>query len=184
MLLRESSRALGQGVNIEAVMNAFENGHDGGVEDRLNGSRQWAEGGNCSGDDPFGFPAATDLLRFATAANRYTNLHESVGSTGQPGDDHLAALTTARAGLVAAVGTEGTMEAAATVAIFNGLVRVADGTGIQLDGALTSASSTLRDELGLNTMAGAANTPDALDAPSPEQATGDESSTVAGLFAD
>lgn len=174
MLLRESSRELGQTVNIEAVVNR-------GMEltDRTHTAGPGVEGGDRCGDDPYGFPAATELLRFASAANRAVNLIDPE-TTADTGDDHRAALTTARAALVAAVGTEGMMEAAATVAIFNGLVRVADGTGIQLDGAMAAASGSLRQGLGLNTMSGAANTPGATANAEPQQAT----STVEGLFAD
>lgn len=68
-----------------------------------------------------------------------------------------ADLDAARAELLAAVGSEGLTEAAATVAIFNGLVRVADGTGIQLDDGVLADSADYRDRLGLNGFGGAAN---------------------------
>ncbi len=181
MLLRESSRELGQTVNIEAVVNR-------GMEltDLGDLPGPGAEGGDRCGEDPYGFPAGTELLRFASAANRAVNPidPDSTATTANTADtdgrDHQTALTTARAALVAAVGTEGMMEAAATVAIFNGLVRVADGTGIQLDGAMAAASGVLRHGLGLNTMSGAANTPGATANAEPQQAA----STVEGLFAD
>lgn len=48
--------------------------------------------------------------------------------------------------------------AAATVAIFNGLVRVADSTGIPLDDGTCNASIDFRDELGLNDYSGARST--------------------------
>lgn len=44
---------------------------------------------------------------------------------------------------------------------FSGLVRVADGTGIPIDGGLAAASVDLRHELGLDSFAGAANSPSA-----------------------
>ena len=66
-----------------------------------------------------------------------------------------------RAALGDAVGDDGLLEAAATVAIFNGLVRVADGTGIQLDAGLDEASAATRAELGIDRYGGAANTPTA-----------------------
>ena len=40
---------------------------------------------------------------------------------------------------------------------FNGLTRVADATGIVLDGGTLAATTDLRAELGLNDMAGARN---------------------------
>jgi len=65
----------------------------------------------------------------------------------------------ARADLLAEVGPDGVLEAAGTIAIFNGLIRVADGTGIQLDDGLKAASGDERDRLGINSYVGAFNTP-------------------------
>lgn len=81
------------------------------------------------------------LIRFATAAQQNS------------GD-----LSSAREELKDAVGDEGLIEAAATIAIFNGLVRVADGTGIQLDDGVLADSSDFRDRLGVNKFAGGDNT--------------------------
>lgn len=86
-------------------------------------------------------PNGALLLRFASAA--------------QLGSPDLAS---ARAALSDAVGSEGVIEAAATIAIFNGLVRVADGTGIQLDDGVLADSADYRSRLGLNEFGGAANT--------------------------
>ena len=47
---------------------------------------------------------------------------------------------------------------------FNGLTRVADATGIQLDGGTMAATADVRQELAINTFAGAANTPEVLSA--------------------
>ena len=47
---------------------------------------------------------------------------------------------------------------AATVGIFNGLVRIADATGIPLDGGMVRASRAFREDLGLNDFDGAGNT--------------------------
>jgi len=60
--------------------------------------------------------------------------------------------------LVTAVGPAGAVEAAATVAIFNGLVRVADATGIPLDDGTVALSDGWREGLGLHRYGGAANT--------------------------
>lgn len=88
------------------------------------------------------------LLRFATAAQmRSDDLHS---------DD----LASARTSLVSALGDDALLEAAATIAIFNGLVRVADGTGIQLDAGVLADSSDFRGRLGLNDYAGASNSDD------------------------
>jgi hypothetical protein len=56
------------------------------------------------------------------------------------------------------VGAGGVLEAAATVAAFNGLVRVADGTGIQLDAGVLADSADFRSDLGIDRFAGAAST--------------------------
>ena len=74
-------------------------------------------------------------------------------------------LLQARAALAAAIGAEATTEAAAIIAIFNGLVRVADGTGIQLDDGVFTASITDRESLDINRFAGAANSADLHPAP-------------------
>jgi type IV pilus biogenesis protein CpaD/CtpE len=87
-----------------------------------------------------GVPWGAELLAFASAA--------------QEGTTDLAA---ARTRVIEVLGPGGAAEAAATVAVFNGLVRVADGTGIQLDAGLAGYSADLRDELGIDAYAGAAN---------------------------
>lgn len=88
-----------------------------------------------------GVAAGRELLAF-------TNAVES-------GEPDLAA---ARSALLDVVGGDGLVEAAATIAVFNGLVRVADGTGIQLDPGLDSFSQADRARLGIDAFAGAMNT--------------------------
>jgi hypothetical protein len=80
------------------------------------------------------------LVRFATAAQQRTS-----------------DLSGAREALRAQAGDDAVLEAAATIAIFAGLVRVADGTGIQLDAGVLADSSDFRDRLGLNAYGGAEN---------------------------
>lgn len=87
-----------------------------------------------------GVAGGAELLAFAEAVVR-----------GEPVD-------ALRAALVAAVGPDGAGQAAATVAAFSGLVRVADGTGIPIDDGLASASAEIRDQLELGAFNGAANT--------------------------
>lgn len=93
---------------------------------------------SASGDA--GVPDGAEILAFASAANRRADTLES-----------------ARQALLRAVGADGLLEAAATVAIFNGLVRVADGTGIQLDPSMMTSTAETREALGIDTFAGAAN---------------------------
>lgn len=88
-----------------------------------------------------GISCSAELLAFTNAAH-----------CGAPD------LTAARTTLVDKVGPKGLREAAATIAAFNGLVRVADGTGIQLDSGLNEFSVDDRERLGINEFAGSANT--------------------------
>lgn len=113
------------------------------------------------------------LLRASGEANGLTIdlegalARDHVGDVGVPASAALLAFTNAvelggdvegaRAALVDEVGTEATIEAAATIAVFNGLVRVADGTGIRLDDGVFAASSDAREQFGINRYAGAAN---------------------------
>ena len=55
-----------------------------------------------------------------------------------------------QAELVAAVGEEGLVDAAAVCANFNMMVRIADGTGTPLDEGSVAMSDGLRQELGLD----------------------------------
>ncbi len=92
---------------------------------------------------------------------------DHVGEVGVPASARLLAFVNAveiggdvdaaRAALVAEVGAEATQQASATIAIFNGLVRVADGTGIRLDEGVFTASVDERQRLGIDRFAGAAN---------------------------
>ena len=107
-----------------------------------------------------GVPHGEELLAFATAANQRS-----------------ADLAEARDALEAVVGPEGLLEAAATVAAFNGLVRVADGTGIQLDPSMLTSTVDTRAALGLDKFGGAANS-----AGAPTQARQDTDGVI-GLFA-
>ena len=102
---------------------------------------------------------------------------DHVGDVGVPHSAELLAFTNAvqvgtpdllaaRSALEAAVGPDGLLEAAATIAIFNGLVRVADGTGIQLDGGVFAVSAADRARLGIDHYAGSANS-DSAASPDP-----------------
>lgn len=88
-----------------------------------------------------GIPAGADLIRFAVAAH---HLDDDLGPAGAAVEDRL--------------GAEARHEAVATVAIFNGLVRVADGTGIQVDAGVLADSADFRPAMGIDDFAGAANT--------------------------
>jgi len=86
-----------------------------------------------------GVPGSAELLRFADAVL---------------GGGDIAA---ARAAVATALGDDAVWEAAATVAAFCGLVRVADGTGIPVDDGMLAASADLRAAHGIDGFAGATN---------------------------
>jgi hypothetical protein len=88
---------------------------------------------------------------------------------------HLSSsdLPARRAELVAAVGEGGLVEACLTVSAFNGLTRVADATGIQLDAGTMAATTDLRDALGINAYTGADSSGDAVHRSGPPQLVDD-----------
>jgi len=110
-----------------------------------------------------GIPDGRILLEFATAAHR-----------DDPG------LPAARRAVLAAVGSAGLLDACLTVGAFNGLTRVADATGIPLDGGTLAATTDVRAELGLNDMVGARSSGAVVHARGPARLT----ATVRDLFAD
>jgi hypothetical protein len=61
-----------------------------------------------------------------------------------------AGLATARDALRDAAGSEVLVDAAGVVGNFERMVRIADGTGIPLDGIVTALSGDFREELGLD----------------------------------
>ena len=91
-----------------------------------------------------GIEHGEELVRFGEALTR--------------GSDDLDA---ARDALRQAAGDFAFVEAAGIAAIFNGLVRTADLSGIPLDSPTLGSSADFRVELGLESFGGAANT--ALD---------------------
>jgi len=76
------------------------------------------------------------------------------------GDDDEA-LASARAELLDAAGPEALVDAAAVASNFMRMVRIADSTGIALDGPMDVMSQKLRAELGIEQFGSAANTPPA-----------------------
>lgn len=76
------------------------------------------------------------------------------------GDDDVA-LATARQTVRDRLGPEQLVDVAAVAANFQRMVRIADSTGIPLDGAMDLLSAELRDEIGVHGFGSAANTPPA-----------------------
>ena len=80
------------------------------------------------------------LMAYAEAANRDPEAARAL-------DDDV----------IAVVGEAGLVDAAVIVAVFNGLVRAADGIGIPLDDGMLAATVDARAVLGLDRFVGAAN---------------------------
>ena len=68
-------------------------------------------------------------------------------------------LVAARDAFVETLGPAALVDAAAIVATFNQMDRIADATGIPLDAPLELATQRLREEIGADRYASAANTP-------------------------
>lgn len=69
------------------------------------------------------------------------------------------ALTRARNDILERLGPQQLVDAAAVASNFERMVRIADATGIPLDGPLDVMSEDLRQELGINRFGAAASTP-------------------------
>lgn len=104
-----------------------------------------------------------------TDADLHAAVRPGAGDSGVPGGDVLGEFADAvcrrrddldvvRSAVGERFGAAGLVEAAATVAIFSGLVRVADGTGIPVDDGAIAESDDFRTALGLHGYAGAVNT--------------------------
>lgn len=65
-------------------------------------------------------------------------------------DGDAARIATCRDALAEPLGPAGLVDAAAVVAGFNAIDRIADSTGIPLDDATAEATVEMRDNLGLN----------------------------------
>jgi len=87
-----------------------------------------------------GVAGGSDLVRYAEA------VHEREG------------IATAVEAVIDAMGVDAAGEAAMTCAAFSGLVRVADGIGIELDDGTESGTREIRSELGIDVFGGASNT--------------------------
>ncbi len=71
-------------------------------------------------------------------------------------DDQLA---NARARVLEELGPQGVVDAAGAASNYKRMVRIADATGIPLDAHLADATHDLREQLSLDQLASAANTP-------------------------
>ena len=70
------------------------------------------------------------------------------------------ALTRARLAVIEALGADAMVTAAGVASNFQRMVRIADGAGIPVDAPVQVLTESIRDELGINSYAAAANTPE------------------------
>jgi hypothetical protein len=96
-----------------------------------------------NGEGDGGILHGLELSRFAEAVAR--------------GDD--SALPTNREALLQAAGSDVLVDAAAVAGNFQRMVRIADATGIPVDGIVSALSGSIPDELNLHRFASAENTP-------------------------
>ena len=96
-----------------------------------------------NGQGDGGVPHGAELMRFAEAVAR-----------GDPD-----ALTVSRNALFEAAGSEVLVDAAAVAGNFQRMVRIADATGIPLDGVTNTLSGGVQEELELRRFPSARNTP-------------------------
>ena len=96
-----------------------------------------------NGDGDGGILHGLELQTFAEAAARRD----------------AAALTTCREALLQAAGSDVLVDAAAVVGNFQRMVRIADCTGIPVDGLMGALSGSIPDELNLHRFGSAQNTP-------------------------
>jgi len=75
------------------------------------------------------------------------------------GEASADAISQARLAVVGRLGEEATVDAAAVIANFQRMVRIADSTGIPLDEPVAMMTQNIRCELGINNYSAAANTP-------------------------
>ena len=87
------------------------------------------------------------LIRFAEA------------SVGDSVDDKADDIRVAREAVKDELGENAMVDAAAVIANFQRMVRIADGTGIPLDTPVAMMTSSIREDLGINEYASASNTP-------------------------
>ena len=121
-----------------------------GGDGRLNGIAEGAKVGDS------GIEQGERLTAFADAAvhsfansSANSSVSSSGSSSGRSSGQGEAALDAARDALREVAGSECVVDAAGVIGNFERMVRIADGTGIPLDGIVEVMSSDFREELGL-----------------------------------
>ncbi len=74
--------------------------------------------------------------------------------------DNIEKIAIARANVVTQLGEDAMIDAAAVIANFQRMVRIADGTGIPLDLPVAMITAGMRSRLGIDEFSSAANTPE------------------------
>lgn len=97
--------------------------------------------------------SSTDADTGVVAGTELTAFAEAVVS----GDD--ASIISAREAVTNALGEEAMVDAAAVIANFQRMVRIADSTGIPLDEPVLMMTQGIREDLGLNEFSAAKNSP-------------------------
>ena len=112
--------------------------------------------GQASGED-FDLAAITDGSDGAPSGVPHGELLVGLAEAGVRRDEARLALL--RDDIRKAMGDEQLVDAIAVAGNFQRMVRIADGTGIPLDKIAMQISQDIRDELGLDHLDGARNTP-------------------------
>ena len=74
--------------------------------------------------------------------------------------DDADAISAARQRVADELGEAAIVDAAGVIANFQRMVRIADGTGIPLDGPMTMLTAGIREDLGINAYESSVNTPE------------------------
>ena len=101
--------------------------------------------------------AVTDGKAASTSGVANAEALVTFAETAVAGDDAELALSRRR--VLEEIGPAGLVDAAAVVGNFQRMVRIADSTGISLDGFVDLLTEDLRVELGIDGYASSANTP-------------------------
>ena len=110
-------------------------------------------------DNEIDLHAITDGAAAEASGVLYADVLVALAEAQVAGDE--AALVRARRGVVGRLGSEGLVDAAAVVANFERMVRIADSTGIPLDAPVNAMTGDIRGDLDLGRFASASNTAEA-----------------------
>ncbi len=110
-------------------------------------------------DNEIDLHAITDGAAAEASGVLYADVLVALAEAQVAGDE--AALVRARRVVVGRLGSEGLVDAAAVVANFERMVRIADSTGIPLDTPMNAMTGDIRGDLDLGRFSSSANTAEA-----------------------